>query len=155
MRRSSSRLDGKDSALKTSPSGATEPAGTPPETEQEPSGWAPLLALAAGALALAQLLHDQGVRLRVLLPLAFVLLSYIFRRHPTLLHARKPRHPVWWNVRTIAHRGGRTSWPENTLFGFNACCAEGLVGAVELDVSLYTKSWFHIEFLFEKCVIFN
>jgi len=59
-------------------------------------------------------------------------MSYVLRRWPRLVHAKKAPHPYWSEVFNIAHRGGRELTPENTLASFTASSA--LCDAVELDV---------------------
>eukprot|EP00040_Diaphanoeca_grandis_P026472 m.148348 g.148348 ORF g.148348 m.148348 type:complete len:346 (-) comp30586_c0_seq1:269-1306(-) len=60
--------------------------------------------------------------------------SAVMLRYPTFPNRRKQVHRPFFDVKTIAHRGGRETTPENTLVALEngwACC-----DAIELDVWL-------------------
>ena len=66
--------------------------------------------------------------------LFFFVVTLVFFYRPTLIHRRKRfRSPVF-ETRTIAHRGGRETTPENTIAAF--VNGAQLSDMVELDVWL-------------------
>ena len=65
----------------------------------------------------------------------YVAVSSILFQFPHLLHRRRPYRPVF-DVRTIAHRGGREHTPENTIAAFRNGARHS--DMLELDVWLTT-----------------